>query len=1064
MKHIYLCALLLVCTFSVAQTTITGTITSAQDGQTLAYVNILADQNNGTISDNSGYYSITISDETEHLTFSFIGYKTQQIAINNQSVIDVILEEDTSNLDEVVITALGLERDTKELGYVVQSLKSEGLTEVKTVNFIDNLAGKLAGVTVSQGATGVGSSSKITIRGEASFSNNNPLFVVDGVPINNNTVFNFTNEAAAGFQEIDFGNGAMEVNADDIEEVSVLKGPSAAALYGTRASNGVIVIKTKDGKKTKGLGISINTSLLVDNAFRLPEFQNSYGQGNSGQFEYVDGLGGGINDNITYSWGPQLDAGIYLPQFNSPVTLANGTIVRGGDTALYSGDAITPTLFQSNPDNLKDFYQTGITTINNIAISNGFDTGDYRLSFTDLRSESIIPGVNLDRQTVAAKLNFEPTEKTTISTSLSYTNSTSDNRPSNGYGSENVNYSLVAWGPRSLDINSLKNYWQPGLEGVQQYSFNYTFFDNPYFILYENTNSFNRDRVFGNVAITHKLTDHLNLQVRTGMDYSSEKRILKRAYSSNRFQNGAYAEHDVFYREVNTDFLLNYNNTFGDFKLDLSIGGNRLNQTASTKQSQTVSLAQPGIFNLNNAASPIEVFQFDSKKRINSFYGIAKLGYKDYLFLDITGRNDWSSALATPFSVDGTSFFYPSASASFILSNVSELPEAVSFAKLRASVAQVGNDTNPYQTSGAFVSQTPFNSQPTFSNQDFIPNANLKPESTTNYEFGADLRFLKDRIRFDFTYYNAITKDQIISLPIPISSGYEQQVVNGGKVKSTGVEIIAGFTPIKTSNFKWNTTFNFAKNKATIEELPQEDGRLTLAYSRIYDSANQTVWFQVEEGGQIGDIYGTGYSTNPTGEFVLDDQGNYISNNFLQKLGNYNPDFTLGWNNDFSYKNWTASFLFDWRQGGEIVSRTSALGNVGGQLAETEYRPDEGIVAEGVNVNTGLPNTVAISAESYYRQFYDRNQEQNNIYDASYLKLRQFSVGYNFKLKEGFLGLKEGGDIAVSLIGKNLFVITENPHFDPEQLAVQGNGFVSGVEDMSYATSRSFGLKASLNL
>lgn len=1062
MKHIYLCALLLVCTFSAAQTTITGTVTSAQDGQTLAYVNILADQNNGTITNGFGDYSIIISDETEHLTFSFIGYKTQQIAINNQSVINVILEEDTSNLDEVVITALGLERDTKELGYVVQSLKSEGLTEVKTVNFIDNLAGKLAGVTVSQGATGVGSSSKITIRGEASFSNNNPLFVVDGVPINNNTVFNFTNEAAAGFQEIDFGNGAMEVNVDDIDEVSVLKGPSAAALYGTRASNGVIVIKTKDGKKTKGLGISINTSLFVDNAFRLPEFQNSYGQGNSGQFEYVDGLGGGINDNITYSWGPQLDAGIYVPQFNSPVTLANGTIVRGGDTALYSGDAITPTLFQSNPDNLKDFYQTGITTINNIAISNGFDTGDYRLSFTDLRSESIIPGVNLDRQTVAAKLNFEPTEKTTISTSLSYTNSTSDNRPSNGYGSENVNYSLVAWGPRSLDINSLKNYWQPGLEGVQQYSFNYTFFDNPYFILYENTNSFNRDRVFGNIAITHKFTDHLNLQVRTGMDYSSEKRILKRAYSSNRFQNGAYTEHDVFYREVNTDFLLNYNNSFGDFKLDVSIGGNRLNQTASTKQSQTVSLAQPGIFNLNNAASPIEVFQLESKKRINSFYGIAKLGYKDFLFLDITGRNDWSSALATPFSVDGTSFFYPSASASFILSNVTKLPEAVSFAKLRASVAQVGNDTNPYQTSGAFVSQTPFNSQPTFSNQDFIPNSELKPESTTNYEFGADLRFLKDRIRFDFTYYNAITKDQIISLPIPISSGYEQQVVNGGKVKSTGVEIIAGFTPIKTSNFKWNTTFNFAKNKATIEELPQADGRLTLAYSRIYDSANQTVWFQVEEGGQIGDIYGTGYLKNENGQFIIDDNGNYIADNNLQKLGNYNPDFTLGWSNDFNYKNWSASFLFDWRQGGEIVSRTSALGNVGGQLAETEYRPEDGIIAEGVT-QSGAPNTVAITAESYYRQFYDRNHEENNVYDASYLKLRQFSVGYNFKLKEGFLGLKEGGDIAVSLIGKNLFVITENPHFDPEQLAVQGNGFVSGVEDMSYATSRSFGLKASLN-
>lgn len=1063
MKHIYICALLLISSFSFAQTTITGTVTSANDGETLPFVNIITANNQGTITNEDGKYSIIVDDNTNLIQFSFLGYKTQVIPIENKTIINVELEEDASALDEVVITALGLERERKELGYVVQSLKSEGINEVKSVNFLDNLAGKLAGVTVSQGATGVGSSSKITIRGEASFSNNNPLFVVDGIPINNNTVFNFTNEAAAGFQEIDFGNGAMEVNADDIKEVSVLKGPSAAALYGTRASNGVIVITTKDGKKTKGLGISINSSVFIDTAFRLPDFQNSYGQGNSDMFEFVDGLGGGTNDNISYSWGPRLDAGISVNQFDSPVYLENGNIIRGGDTSLYNNPAlIRPTELKSHPDNLKDFYETGVTTINNIAIANGFENGDYRLSFTDLRSESIIPGVNLDRQTVAVKLNFQPTEKTTFSSSIAYTNSSSDNRPSNGYGSENVNYSLVAWGPRSLNINNLKNYWQPGLENVQQYSFNYTFFDNPYFILYENRNAFNRDRVFGNIALKHSFTNNLSLQVRTGMDYSSEKRELRRAFSSNRFKNGAYAEHDVNYREVNTDFLLNYNTLFGDFKIDVSLGGNRLDQTASTKQTQTVNLAQPGIFSLNNAASPIEVFQYKSKKRINSFYGIAKFGYKDYLFLDITGRNDWSSALATPFSVNNTSFFYPSASASFILSNFTMLPEVVSFAKLRASVAQVGNDTGAYQTSGAFVSQTPFNSEPTFSDQDFIPNSNLKPESTTSYEFGADLRFLNDRFRLDFTYYNAITKDQIISLPIPISSGYAQQVVNGGKVTSKGVEIIAGLTPIKSNNFTWNTTFNFATNTATITELPQADGRLTLAYSRIYDSQNQTVWFQVEEGGRIGDFYGTGYLKNENGDFIIDDNGNYIADNNLQKLGNYNPDFTLGWNNDFKYKNWTASFLFDWRQGGELVSRTSALGNVGGQLAETEYRPEEGIIAQGVT-QTGEPNTVAISAESYYRQFYDRNHEENNVYDASYLKLRQFSIGYGFKLSDGFLGLKEGGTIDLSLIGRNLFVITENPHFDPEQLAVQGTGFVSGVEDMSYATSRSFGLKASLN-
>lgn len=1070
MKQLFIGFALLLSAMSFAQTTITGTVTTTASGETVPFVNvILNNSTTATTTDDNGRYSIDINSELDVLKFSALGFISQSITVGNKTIINVALEESTTDLNEIVITALGFKRETKELGYAVQSLGSDDIQEVKAVNFLDNLSGKLAGVTISQGATGVGSTSKITIRGEASFSNNNPLFVVDGTPINNNTVFNFTNETAAGFQEVDFGNGAMEVNPDDIASVSVLKGPSAAALYGTRASNGVIVIETKNGANKKGLGVSYNTSLFIDTAFRLPDFQNEYGQGNSGEFEYVDGLGGGINDNITYSWGPRLDQGLLIPQFDSPVVLANGTIVRGGDTSVYDGQPITPTAFNSNPDNLKDFYETGVTTINNLSIATGFNTGDFRLSLTDLRSDGIIPGVNLDRQTISTKLNFTPTQKTKITSNISYVNSQSDNRPSNGYGSENVNYSLVAWGPRSLNIDSLRDYWQPGLEGVQQYSFNYTFFDNPYFILFENRNSFNRDRVFGNVSIKHNFTEKLSVAVRSGMDYSNEKRQFLRNFSSNRFKNGAYAEHDVFFREINTDILVNYQDIVGDLSFDVSLGGNRLDQNASTKQSQATNLAQPGIFSLNNAASPIEVFQFESQKRINSIYGLAKFGYKDYLFLDITGRNDWSSALATPFSVDGTSFFYPSASASFILSEVATLPSIFSYAQLRASIAQVGNDTNPYQTSGTFVSQTPFNSQPTFSNQDLIPNANLKPESTTSYEAGFDVRFLRDRLNLDFTYYNALTKDQIISLPIGISSGYNQQVVNGGKVRTEGVEIIAGLTPIITDKFRWTTTFNFSKSVATVEDLPQDDGRLTLGLSRIYDSANQTVFFQVEEGGRVGDFYGTGYLKNENGDFILTDDGRYIADNNLQKLGNYNPDFMLGWNNQFSYGNWNLSFLFDWRQGGEIVSRTRALGNVGGQLAETAFRPEGGIIAQGV-VNTGtaenpnyVPNTTAVTAESYYRQFYDRNHEENNIYDASYLKLRQFSVGYTFKLNDGFIGLKEGVDVNLSLVGRNLFAITENPHFDPEQLAVQGQSFVSGVEDMSYATTRSIGFKAGFN-
>ena len=1052
------------------QNKVTGVIRDSKTQELLIGVNVLEQgTSNGTVTDFDGVFKLTTTQTNPILEISYTGFETRLEPVNGRSNINVTLDVNNTELDEFVVTALSQVRSTSTLGYAVQKLDSKELSEVKSPNFIDNLAGQVAGVTVSQGATGVGSSSKITIRGEASFTNNNPLFIVDGTPINNNTNLNITNEAAAGFQEIDFGNGRMELNQDDIESVSVLKGPSAAALYGTRAANGVIIVTTKSGSTKKNLGVSINTSVFFDKPFQLPEFQNKYGQGNSGQFEFVDGLGGGINDNITYSWGPELDNGTLIAQFDSPVTLPDGTVVRGGDVAIHGGVPITPTLFKSNPDNLKNFYETGVTTMNNIAISSGFNNGSYRLSFTDMNSESFIPGVNLDRKTANARLTFNPISKLKVSTSINYINSKSDNRPSNGYGSENINYSLVAWGPRSLDISQLKDYWQPGLEEIQQYAFNYTFFDNPYFILQENRNSFNRDRMFGNISATYEFTDELSLNVTSGMDYSNELRKYQRHYSTNRFKTGAYAEQTQFFRENNSNFLLNYKKTFGNIRADFSVGGNRMDQVASSVQSQTLSLAQPGIFNFSNAASPIEIFQTEQKKRINSFYGLAKFGYKDFLFVDITGRNDWSSALATPTSTSNTSFFYPSISVGYILSNNTSLPSWISFAKLRASWAEVGNDTDPYQTASAFVSGTPVNSEPTFTAQNTIANGNLLPEKTTSIEFGTDLRFFNDKVRFDFTYYNAETKNQIISFPVAASSGYTRQVVNGGAVRSKGIELIASFLTMEKANFKWNTAFNFSRNVATVEELPDGADNITLAYSRVYDNVNQTVWFQVEEGGRIGDMYGTGYLKNENGDFVIGADGKFIADNTLRKIGNYNPDFILGIANNFSYKNWDVSFLFDWRQGGEIVSRTLSLAGVGGQLIETEDRPAGGIVAEGV-VNTGTDanpvweaNTTAVSAETYYRQFYDRNHEENNIYNASYLKLRQFSIGYTFNLNKQKGLLKAGNSLRVAIIGRNLFAWSNIPHFDPEQLAIQGNQFISGVEDMSYPTARSFGFKIGYN-
>lgn len=1052
------------CSFTAySQITVSGTVYD-QQGQALPGAAISEKgTSNGTSTNNRGEFSLLVESDTSILIVSFIGLKKIEVRVNSPQLNSISLVEDANQLDEIVVTALGVKRDQRNLGYAIQKIDSKEVINVQAVNFVDNLAAKVAGVTVSQGATGVGSTSKISIRGEASFTNNNPLFVVDGTPINNNTIVPFVTDAAAGFQEIDFGNGAMEINPDDVESVTVLKGPSAAALYGTRAANGVILITTKDGSGKKGIGVSFNSTNSIETAFRLPKFQNAYGQGNSGEFEFVDGLGGGVNDNISYSWGPRTD-GRLIPQFTSPV---GG--VRGGDVAVHGGAPITSTPFLSYSDNLKNFYQVGNTHINNLAISNSFDGGNMRLSYTDLRSNSIIPGVNLDRKNLGARLNIYASDRLKVSSSINYVNSQSDNRPSNGYGSENVNYSLVAWGPRSLDISALENYWQPGLEGVQQYSFNYTFFDNPYFILFENRNSFNRDRIFGNVMASYQIDEYWSLSLRSGMDYSTELRQFRRAFSSNRFKQGAYAEHQVGFRENNTDFLLNYNRRFGKITTDFSVGANRLDQRSTNTQTQAIQLAQPGVYSLANAASPIQVFQADAKKRINSIYGIAKFGYDNYLFADFTARNDWSSALATINSSANTSFFYPSLSLSFIASNRFDLPKRISFLKFRANVAQVGNDTDPYQTQGVFNAQVPVNGQPTFSDGSLIPNQNLKPEQTTSYEAGFDFRMFNDRLIVDFTYYNALTKNQIISLPVSITSGYNQQVINGGEVRSTGIEIILSGKLIDKKNFSWITTANFSRNVATVESLPQSDGRLTLGYSGVYDNTNQRVWFQVEESGRIGDMYGTGYKKTDDGQFIVNEKGEFIADNELQKLGNYNPDFIVGVSNNFKYKNWDASFHLDWRQGGILVSRTLALAGVGGQLEETENRPEAGIVVDGV-VNTGteenpvyVQNTTAIPAESYYRQYYDRNHEENNTYNASYLKIREFAIGYNFPNTGNKGLLQEGRNLRISLVGRNLYAFSEIPHFDPEQLAVQGNQFLSGVEDMSYATSRSFGIKVGFN-
>ncbi len=1061
--------LLLVClgmitTWTYAQSVLTGSVLDER-GEPLigATVTPGREASAGVVTDLDGRYSLTVPLGTSEICFSYVGYGGPACReYTGQTVLDQRLAAAT-DLEEVVVTALGLERQNAELGYALQQVSSREISDVLATNFLDNLAGQVAGVNVVTGPTGVGSTSLVTIRGEASFSNNTPLYVVDGVPIDNRAILNVTSEASQGFQEVDFGNGSPEVSPFDVDKVTVLKGPATAALYGSRAANGVVLITTKSGARESGLGISVNSQTTFDRPFRVPEFQNQFGQGRNGQFAYVDGLGGGINDNITFSFGPKLDAGLSATQFDSPVQLANGTTVRAGDRALYTTEKPTATPLVSHPDNVNDFYQTGVTTHNNLSFAQAFEKGDVRLSFTDLRSESYIPGVNFMRNNVGARFNFQPTSRVQISSSLQYVNSRSDNRPGSGYGSENLNYTLIAWLGRSTNLASLQDYWQPGLEGRQQFSFNTTFFDNPYFIVHENRNSFNRDRLTGYVSAAIDLTNKLELRMRTGMDRSNEDRQFLRAFSTNRFRNGAYAENAISFTEQNTDALLTYTEEdLGDIDLAISVGGNRLDQRAEFAQTQADALTVPGVYRLTNSAIPLITTGNRQQRRINSVYGLLRAGWRDRVFVDVTGRRDWSSALASLEDDTETSFFYPSVGVSWLVSRDFKLPTVVDYVQLRASGAQVGNDTDPYRTGGIFLPATPVNGSPTYTDQLQLPASGLRPERATAFEVGADVRLFGERLGLDVTAYTQLNEDQILALPTPISSGYDSRVVNGGSVRAEGIEAILSVRDIKFGAFTYEGAINFNRAVARVESLPNGQST-TIAYGRVYNAPGQTVYIIAKEGGKVGDMYGTSYLRNEAGQYVLTPAGGFIADNTLKKIGNYNPDFQVGFRNTLTWKMLTLSALVDWRQGGQVVSRTQALAGYSGQLAITENRPAEGFIIPGV-VNVGTkeapnfqPNTKAISAEDYYITYYNREHEEHNTLNATFVKLRELRLGMD--LASARLPWLQNANVA--LVGRNLAMWSPIKLFDPEQFAAQGQGFVRGVEDMSYPTPRSIGINLS---
>lgn len=1033
---------------------ISGTITSSEDGSPLVGATVtLKGTNLGALTDENGKFNFKAPDGSNTLIVSFFGFQRQEVEIGNKSVINVSMVDAAQTLDEVVITALGVERETKALGYAVQEIQGIELAETKEANIVNSLAGKIAGVQITSSSGAPGASSRIVIRGASSLlGNNQPLFIVDGIPLDN-TQFsssprNSTNEPSNGTRRgdeeqggADYGNAIQDINPDDIESMSVLKGPTAVALYGSRAQNGAIVITTKSGKGTQGIGISVSSNYSVQTPLRLPDYQNEYGQGGYGLVDYPEYLG------VDESWGHPLDGRLMKNVFNEEVP------------------------WVAQPDNIKNFLETGHNFVNSASIQGGNDKAHFRFSLSNLDQEGILPNTGLERTNVSLKAGLQASEKLNITAGISYVLTNGKNRPSTGYDGQNVFQSMFNWHGRQIDYSQFKDYKNPDGSFVlnttdpnHSDAFGWpiapipAWQNNPYANLYDNVNNDRRDRIIGNFKITYDLTDWLSAYVRAGTDFYTDQR--EQVYAAGlkdpaSLQNGGFIHDNYTINTYNIDFVLNAQKDFSDdFSGSLILGANRFHNTVANQFTFVQGLLIPGIYNVGNATGAPDIREYQTTKRINGVYGAAQLSYRNWFFLDLTGRNDWSSTLPQ----NARSYFYPSASASLVLSDALDLPGFMNFVKVRGGIAQVGNDTDPFVLQSYFVKKRitdnqsditfPFNGQPSFALGDELANANLLPEETTSWEVGADLRFFGGRLGLDLTYYSGSTKNQLMKLTLPSSTGFSSQVINAGEITNDGIEVMLMASPVKTSNFRWDVMVNFAKNNSEVVSLHPNVESIILETHRAQTEARP--------GSAYGDIWGTAWDrvSDPNspyfGERIIgaDGRPNRAAGG-NQLLGNITPDFIMGLNNAIRFKGAYLSFLLDWKQGGDMFSLTNFFGGYSGVLDFTTEGRDGTYVAEGVVANadgTYSPNTIQISAEDYWHRTFSAQEE--GVYDASFVKLREVKLGYD--LPNSLLSKTPFKGINISLIGRNLLILHSNvPNVDPESSAYgasNGQGFeVNGI-------------------
>lgn len=969
-----------------------------------------------------GNYTIKI-EEAKVLVFSYIGYVNKEIEVSNKNKIDVVLEPSSQVLGEVVVTALGIKREKRTLGYASQELKSSDINKVNSSNFVSNLTGKVSGLQITGAGNGVTSSTRVVIRGDKSLNinNNGPLFVVDGIPINNSIYGVGSGPTTQTDLPTDYGNGASEINQEDIESVNVLKGAAASALYGSRAANGVIVINTKSGRKNKGLGVSISSSYMSSEALRLPKIQGVYG---GGYFQTYD---------------PQADTN-FGPKFG-----AGNSVLQNGSPGYSIGQAVAlPFEFRYN---LKDFFRTGNSISNSVSITGSDEKTNFRFSYGNTTAEDIVPNSNLKRNNVSVNVNYKISDKWKVTTVANYIRSKSDNTPVTGYGSQGIMYNLL-WNHTNVDLDWLKNYWiTPDV--VQNSMFNWG--DNPFKIAYENTNAFKKGRLYGNIASTYEVNENLSLMARAGIDDSNDLRTSKRPIGSSRYPGGMYREQEIAFTEYNTDILVTYNRTFADFTTKLSFGANRMNQITSESKIEGKGISIPGIYNFQNINVTPSLSRNTYKKRINSIYGVMNIGYKEFLYLDVTGRNDWSSTLPA----SNNSYFYPSASLSFIPTSVFEMNKNINFLKLRLNAASVGNDTEPYRLEKTYDNGSLAG---TLTNPSSILNSNLKPEIATSYEVGVEGQFFKNRLTLDASYYETNSKNQIVGLDVSQATGYNSSVINAGKIQNKGFEIGLGITPLKSENIEWSLNANFTQNRGYVKELTEGINNYIIAQGPNGGTIEARV------GERMGDMYGRGYLRSPDGQIVYE-KGSPILDTEIKKIGNYNPDWMLGLSTNFRYKNLSLNALFDIRQGGKIYSTTNSIGMESGILEVSLPGRETGIVGEGVVKNqdgTYSPNTTKISAEAwYYYNAFRRDNIEANTFDASYVKFRELSISYNFSKK--MTKAAQLQNMSISLVGNNLALWTKVPDIDPDTQSINGGTLLPGFEVLQLPSSKSYGVKLNVS-